>query len=115
MSDPESGSGRTGEGWAKGGGGWEEAPHTKSRVRGAAPGYLYAPLTECVVPALELGHQCCRRSGRRVPRSSGLVRLSSATPRTTPKPPTVSLRLGWVEAPASSMVLLRRTPPCFRR
>lgn len=26
VSDPESGSGRTGEGWAKGGGGWEEAP-----------------------------------------------------------------------------------------
>lgn len=43
------------------------------------------------------------------------MRLSSATPRTTPKPPTVSLRLGWVEAPASSGVLLRRTPPCFRR
>lgn len=40
-------------------------PHTKSRVRGAALGYLYAPLAECVVPALELGSQGGRRGGRR--------------------------------------------------
>lgn len=55
VSDPESGSGRIGEGRTKGGGGWEETPNTKSRVWGAAPGYLYALLAECMVPALDLG------------------------------------------------------------
>lgn len=51
--------------------------NTKSRVRGAAPGYLYAPLAEYMVPALYLGGQGGGRGGKGVRRSSGLVRLSS--------------------------------------
>lgn len=76
MSDPENGSGRIGVGWTKGGGDWEETPNTKSRVRGSAPGYLSAPLAECMVTVLYLGGQGGERGGKRVPRSSGLVYLS---------------------------------------